>query len=489
MRQGVTAGDHRGLALSVVILALAATATPLRAGSVYVEAKGRLLCGGVPLARLPVELWDSDVRGSVLGDDFIDAGITEDNGTFYLSGSGGDPGSRPDVYVRAIFGAAIPGFAADGTPFESRVDVENEAGETRFDKSAVLDESIGTVDFGDLELQDFSGDCNVFIAARDVVNDWHSLMRERFAAPGGEARILRWSAVDGTAPHAAYDIVKLPRDVSRTSTVRSTLFHELGHVIWFSTHSRHDHWVLDLSAFVYARAHRLDYHARDAGAACNSSFCAEGFAWSEGFADFWQLRAGLSDPTLDRYTPFVVPPDPSQEWEYEGNVRNRLRFLAGCASTSPAEGYRQVYSTGRRPIPLYTIHSLPDFEAYFLADHPEAASCISRNSVDFCNRLCNTSADCGGSCPRCFAAWQGDVRVSTCKPESACGLSCRTDADCGLGGCRRCIAIWQGDVQVNTCVRGCDDPCRTDADCANTACSKCTPVWQGDVQVSMCRMP
>lgn len=44
-------------------------------------------------------------------------------------------------------------------------------------------------------------------------------------------------------------------------------------------------------AFVYGRFHHLGYHARDAGAACNTSSCAEGYAWSEGFAHFWARRA------------------------------------------------------------------------------------------------------------------------------------------------------------------------------------------------------
>jgi len=420
--------------------------------SIDIQATGRILCGGQPLPEFPVELWDSDARGSHLFDDMMASGFTEADGRFLLRGYGGDPGSRPDVYVRAVYGAQIEGFASDGTRFASRVDVEDEVGRTRYDSTDVQDEQVGHVSFGDIDLHSLSGDCNVFREARAVVRDWHGLMFSPFPSPGGEARILRWTAVDmsvGT-PHTMYDIVKLPTDAVWRVDLRRLLFHELGHMIWFSLHSSHTHWVADMGAFVYGRHHNLSYHARDAGAACNTRECAEGFAMSEGFAYFWEGRSVSPVAVSRTYTALVPPADPAQEWEYEGNVRNRLRFLAGCLGDG-GHGYAKLVRTGMRPIPLFSIHSLPEFENYALGDHPELQACISRNAPDLCGRGCRTDVDCGSGCPRCVPIWMGDVQVSQCRPARQCGQGCRTNADCADPACGTCTPIWYGDVAVSEC--------------------------------------
>lgn len=420
--------------------------------TVNVEATGRILCGGQPLSDLPVELWDSDARGSHLSDDQLASGVTATDGTFHLRGSGGDVTGRPDLYLRAVYGAPVEGFAPDGTRFESRVDVEDELARTRYDATDVHDEQFH-MDFGDVELQTFSGDCNVFRETREVVRDWHLLMSQPFPAPGAEARILRWHAVDSSVglPHTMYDIVKLPTDLASRPGLRRTLFHELGHVIWFSIHSDHTHWVADMGGFVYGRFHNLGYHARDARAACNTRWCAEGFAMSEGFAHFWERRSLLpARITFNTYTPLVVPADPTQEWEYEGNVRNRLLFLASCLGDGGL-GYAKLVRTGMRPIPLHSIHSLPDFEAYALGDHPELERCIGRNTPNLCGRVCRTASDCGANCPRCVPVWMGDVQVSQCVGASTCGQGCRTNADCADPACGTCTPVWYGDVAASEC--------------------------------------
>lgn len=395
---------------------LQATAAPLTLnGTINAEGSGRILCGGRPLSDVPVEIWDSDGRGSDIADDLIASGFTGEDGRFNLRGTGGDPLSGPDVYVRVLYGAQVEDFTSGGSRFVSRVDIEDEIARTRYNNTDrhAHDNLVGVADFGDIELQTLSRDCDIFWHARDVVRDWHLLMSRPFPAAGNEARILRWSYGFAT-PHTPYDIVKLPTNYGARTDLRSQLFHELGHTIGFNIHSNHLHWLADLSTFVYARRHHPAYHARDAGSACITQECAEGFAWSEGFAEFWQERAVLPlrvEPRM--YTPHVRPGDPGQEWEYEGNVRNRLLFLAGCLGGA-GTGYRDVVLAAMRPLPLYSIHSLPDFEAYALSDYPNLQTCIDNNASNVCGRLCRSNADCGGACSTCQPVTYGDTVVSEC---------------------------------------------------------------------------
>jgi len=50
---------------------------------------------------------DSDADGSDLFDDIMGSSYINDDGSFKITGSGGDPGgyswSKPDVYVRVVF--------------------------------------------------------------------------------------------------------------------------------------------------------------------------------------------------------------------------------------------------------------------------------------------------------------------------------------------------------------------------------------------------
>src|SRR6267154_4660498 len=60
-----------------------------------------------PLKGARVELMDSDADGSDLFDDIMGSSYINDDGSFKITGSGGDPGgyswSKPDGYVRVVF--------------------------------------------------------------------------------------------------------------------------------------------------------------------------------------------------------------------------------------------------------------------------------------------------------------------------------------------------------------------------------------------------
>jgi hypothetical protein len=60
-----------------------------------------------PLTGARVQLMDSDCDGSTICDDVMGQGYVATDGSFNVTGTGGDPGnyswSRPDVYVRVVF--------------------------------------------------------------------------------------------------------------------------------------------------------------------------------------------------------------------------------------------------------------------------------------------------------------------------------------------------------------------------------------------------
>ncbi|HMG68792.1 MAG TPA: hypothetical protein VK588_13935, partial [Chitinophagaceae bacterium] len=60
-----------------------------------------------PLVGARVDLMDSDADGSELFDDFMGSAFVQADGSFTVTGTGGDPGgwswSKPDVYVRVVF--------------------------------------------------------------------------------------------------------------------------------------------------------------------------------------------------------------------------------------------------------------------------------------------------------------------------------------------------------------------------------------------------
>jgi hypothetical protein len=60
----------------------------------------------VPLAGARVQLMDSDCDGSTICDDVMGESHIAADGSFTVTGSGGDPGdyswSRPDVYIRVV---------------------------------------------------------------------------------------------------------------------------------------------------------------------------------------------------------------------------------------------------------------------------------------------------------------------------------------------------------------------------------------------------
>jgi hypothetical protein len=56
-----------------------------------------------PLAGARIEMWDSDCDGSTICDDFMGSSRINADGTFSVTGTGGDPFSGPDVYLRVVY--------------------------------------------------------------------------------------------------------------------------------------------------------------------------------------------------------------------------------------------------------------------------------------------------------------------------------------------------------------------------------------------------
>ena len=402
-----------------------------------IETTGRIVCGdGRPLRNARIELYDSDQASpavkSDIGDERMDADYTDSEGKFRLLGSADElDRTRPDVYLRIVYENTLSGSTSDGRAITSKVVVVGDdplptSSKTRYDNTpAHWDFVSPRLVLGDVQL---GGDCAIYNSAQDMVNDWMSMTGTAFPAPRNEARIQRWTALLDTkeirhTAYTEYDIVRMPTRYAtgEYGDIRRLIFHELAHAMRFGLHSGRDHWNLDLGNFQYARVHTLDYHA--AGDNCSQS-CAEGYAFSEGWSDFWELRAGLpgttTAPELDSYAPAYDPRDAVHQWETEGNVRDRLRFMAFCLGGRYGNGYAQLAQVMINH--AGEIHSLPDFEKFARQDLPEVSLCLDSGQGEICNTFCKQSSECdkaASSCKFCRMVANGDVSTARCTADAA----------------------------------------------------------------------
>jgi hypothetical protein len=122
--------------------------------------------------------------------------------------------------------------------------------------------------------------------------------------------------------------------------------HEFGHAIRQSLDGSFGHFLYDAVRFWYARTH-------------SPTDCAgsnRGFAFNEGWAEFWATDWGASPPT--------APCLQSNNSEQEGDVAAMLYSLSQCQDAGRA-GMVKVLRANPG-----SIHSMPEFAAAFQAEFP-----------------------------------------------------------------------------------------------------------------------
>jgi hypothetical protein len=288
----------------------------------------------VPLKFARVEIMDSDSDTDTILDDTLGTGNTDANGHFEIDGSGGDGGSfwwsKPDVYARVDLSddyprVLPPEYGGKAHPVRCTDELNSARGCDSPEHDH--DNISGNVDVGSWAWgnKTESSAPTVWLASRDAfvrfVEAFHNI------PPAGYYDIEYWSGIWTGTPWTNLDATHWP--IHYTTDGGRVNSHEFGHSVRHSFDGGQNHFNWDVTRFVYARYHDL----------CDST--NHGFAFNEGWAEFWAGDTGGCNATLD--------------FEVEGDVANALAQVASCCEAKTA-GLLQTlnFNPGR-------IHSFDEF--------------------------------------------------------------------------------------------------------------------------------
>lgn len=298
-----------------------------------VEAVGTMLCDGRPLVGARVELMHSRVSGTDVFDTVMATGVVDGAGGYALRGAGGTIFGPPAPYVRVVYEGAVSG---SGLRVVHESGARSDHGDTRAHPYHT-----GVIDMG---VQDFGGqDCRLWLGGQRVLDDYKAEVDPHPALPYGGLDVLRWSAVYFGTPWTSLDTIHWPTSYP---TGIATTFHEFGHTLRHSFDGDFGHFLGDAINFNYARFHN------------ENDVTNEGFAFNEGWAEFWETRRSTPPARRGFYN---SPPN----WSVEGDVAAELRRLADC-------GVSYAGMAGVLHDHAGAIHSLPEYVAFFKARFPRA---------------------------------------------------------------------------------------------------------------------
>lgn len=208
-----------------------------------------------------------------------------------------------------------------------------------------------------------TSECELYRIGVAVVDSYQQAMRR--TTQRGNLTYMRRAGVFGTGPYTPFDYVDLPSDIlairpDRAARTR-TMFHESGHVFRHIADGDHIHWDNDNVRFIYARCH------------WPFGIIDEGFAFNEGWAQYWAQarllgRARLVGPdavtgtcggTVGSSGVLLTPEH--VDW-VENMIADRILDIAddGCAGATPDQADAAlVRMLEANP---GTIHSLFEFE-------------------------------------------------------------------------------------------------------------------------------
>lgn len=320
---------------------------------VYRNSEGSL----VPLARAQVKLMDEDFGPA---DEKMAVGMTDADGRFDLRGTASEgpctAGSckKPDPYVDFVLVEA------------HRIDVRDPLGNTARSQTATREETCGDVDFG---TQQFGGaELNPRLFARG------QRAYSRFSERTGDARVPAHeglveiespTVLIADTPYTTYTTIHWPWYGDRKDDL-TAIDHEFGHRIRHTADGSVDHFNWDATRFVYARSHSP------------TDVTNEGFAFNEGWAEYFEWALGQDKPTT--WTNNVtLDPEEGQDI-VEGDVDQHLRALHTACGGLDATWAALALA------PDESIHSIDEYRAAFVKRFPSckfdgtgtASSALSR---------------------------------------------------------------------------------------------------------------
>lgn len=287
-----------------------------------VRASGRITCydRGIPFTK--ITLMDDDPIDKNMGH-----ATTTADGHFYVTGSASDIAfrkskRRPDVLIRmeyehessySIFKVTLPFY-------KSR------------EKSRTLDDRSGDVDFGTINFR--SEACLTYLRFYDATLDFYH--RVGYRVPF-ELTVRTEYIVHGGTPYAYYKTIHLPKS---SNVALSTAKHELAHTVRHHFDGSFTHFIGDVAKFKYTQRHTC------------SSTTNNGFAFNEGWAEYWAGSCQFGNAT--------------GLFSVEQNVATALTSLQTRCGTSHTNMWNVLKSNPG------AIHSFPEFQSH----HNTLYSCL-----------------------------------------------------------------------------------------------------------------
>ena len=227
------------------------------AGDVTVTAIGKLLCNGKPIPHSKITLMDEDV----LGDQTMATGKTGVDGSFHLTGKGGDAfGGLPDPYVKPEYLYSASDGALSVRPRPNLL--------IKDDKTKTVKNKKGTVNFGTTNVS--SPECDAYLKFLKAVKLYHKRIGQK--VPGGTVDVRTRVIIAFGTPYVRYKQIQIPRKYKLSQT---TAHHELAHVVRHVYDENLSHFLADVVKFKYLQKHSC------------SKITNRGFAFNEGWAEFY----------------------------------------------------------------------------------------------------------------------------------------------------------------------------------------------------------
>ena len=316
-----------------------ASMTAAQAGEYTVHAKGRLVyrdldgvVKGMPNVR--VDLMDDDL----LLDERMASGLTRADGTYDLTGKGGDTGGKPDPHIRFILN-------------NGRVDVKTILGLTYSYETKVIENRKGNVDFGTRMIA--RDESLLFVYANRAYDYYAGLAASgpRIPRHDGYFGIIFPAILEAGVPWTTEESVHWPGGYT-SSWSFPAMFHEFGHRIRHGADGPYDpEFLVDVVRFMYLQQHSFDMNTN------------QGFAFNEGWAEYF---SALLDPTVsNELTTWRLKFGPNSGNEIEGNVAYKLLKLHNSGG-----GFREMWTVLHEA--GGAIHSYAQFYAAWVKRHPAA---------------------------------------------------------------------------------------------------------------------
>ena len=226
-----------------------------------VHATGCAKCEGEAIKGVKIVLMDNDFPF----DKTMGTTTTDSSGCFSVSGEARDIIGKPDPLIKIQY------------EYGDKLRIRDRLGFTRRYKTPKRSYS-ENINFGDINDPN-TDNCKAYIKFYNAIQDY--IVRVKRNIPYG--KLVVTSKALAVTPYAPHTSVKVPEGENLND---ATAQHELAHTIRHHYDGSYFHFSWDATRFWYLRSHN-----------CNTS-SNHGFAFNEGWAEFWEKNCYVSSLKL-----------------------------------------------------------------------------------------------------------------------------------------------------------------------------------------------